>query len=615
MLRVCYDRAVLKARDVIAGRYRLDAPIGEGAMGSVWRAEDQTLKRHVAIKFLFVRGARDPQAMVDQFLREARIAASVQHRNVIQTVDFGTVDDFQPFMVMELLNGESLGDRMARQPPLSHEQLIHIVSLTLRGLSAVHDAGIVHRDLKPQNVFLQRDADAVYPKILDFGISRSLNGGEDRPSAIATQEGMIVGTPDYMSPEQARGERHIDRRSDIYSMGVMLFEGLTGRLPFLAETVGDLIVQIMTTDAPHAIEIAPSVPRSLSDLVAQAMSRNREHRFADARALRRALLAAAETAWSHGGRIAASGPPGPVNLGQGAGLMSLPPPQPTAAKAGGAAARVPAYAAAPADASPRDDSRGGTWGDFEGLESPRIRDDNPPPPNAVPSIAPPKQQRLVARPNDPVLDLPAETETSVPLFLAAPPNGSLAIPAGALPVASAPAAARGRPSAARKPAQPERVASGAAQPPRAKAKAPRPEAVARNDSADMLDPLYAGRDMVTPELDYERMKGPAPTGRKSRERPSAAGRSEHLSPSRKTSVVWLRPALGAWLLPIAAAIAVAYLFYEPEMPSAPSAAQISQTLAGPIAEGAFDGAGGPVRARSRRERPGDAPPHLRDVVF
>src|SRR5690242_13678537 len=130
-------------------------------MGSVWRAEDQTLKRQVAIKFLFVRAARDPQAMVDQFLREARIAASVQHRNVIHTVDFGTVDQYQPFMVMELLNGESLGDRMQREPALTSEQFVHLVSLTLRGLAAVHDAGIVHRDLKPQNIFLQRDADAV----------------------------------------------------------------------------------------------------------------------------------------------------------------------------------------------------------------------------------------------------------------------------------------------------------------------------------------------------------------------------------------------------------------------------------------------------------------------
>ncbi|HMI93572.1 MAG TPA: serine/threonine-protein kinase, partial [Polyangiales bacterium] len=165
---------MLSAGQVIAGRYLLESAIGEGAMGAVFRAQDQTLNRPVAIKFLFVKAARDPQLMVDQFLREARIAASVQHRNVIHTVDFGTVDQFQPFMVMELLHGESLADRMARDPALSQDQLVHLISLTLRGLAAVHDVGIVHRDLKPQNVFLQRDADAVYPKILDFGISRSV---------------------------------------------------------------------------------------------------------------------------------------------------------------------------------------------------------------------------------------------------------------------------------------------------------------------------------------------------------------------------------------------------------------------------------------------------------
>src|SRR5688500_11314319 len=134
---------------VIAGRYELQSLIGEGGMASVWRARDQTLERSVAVKLLFARDERDRDKLVKQFVREARIAASVQHRNVIHIVDFGTTEERQPFMVMELLEGETLGHRMHRDPRLALPEVVHIASLTLRGLAAVHDAGIVHRDLKP----------------------------------------------------------------------------------------------------------------------------------------------------------------------------------------------------------------------------------------------------------------------------------------------------------------------------------------------------------------------------------------------------------------------------------------------------------------------------------
>ena len=530
---------MLKERDIIAGRYRLDSPIGEGAMGAVWRAEDQTLKRQVAIKFLFVKGSRDPQGMVDQFLREARIAASVQHRNVIHTVDFGTVDDFQPFMVMELLNGESLGDRMAREPRLSGEQFIHIVSLTLRGLSAVHDAGIVHRDLKPHNVFLQRDADAVYPKILDFGISRSLNNNNgDRPSAIATQEGLIVGTPDYMSPEQARGELNIDRRADIYSMGAMIFEGLTGRLPFVAETIGDLIVQIVTGEAPRISELAPSVPKPLVDLVAQALSKNREHRFADARAMRRALLAAAEAAWARGARSAASVPPAPI---AGAGLVG------------------------PADRRAASALQSSAWGDFEGMDSPRIRDNNLPPAQPVPSVAPPKLQRLVAHADDPELELPPAVAPRAPV--------------GDPPQRGARAKTRGR----------TRSASQAAH------------------DADQLDPLYAGSDANVLDLDYDRLKTAQVAPARERERPGG-------SPARAVSVRREQAAsapLVLWLLPIAALILGAYVLY------GSGTVDLDSIHAFPEEEPAVGEHGKLIRmpARARRESPGTAPPHMRDVVF
>ena len=296
---------MLREGEIVAGRYKLHRLIGEGAMGEVWRAQDQTLRRLVAIKFLFVRGARDPGTMVEQFLREARIAASVQHRNVIHTVDFGTVDAHQPYMVMELLDGLSLADRMERDPPLSLQNFVQIVSLTLRGLGAVHDAGIVHRDLKPANIFLQNDVDGTLPKILDFGISRSLESKE-RKSAVSTQQGMILGTPDYMSPEQARGEADIDKRADIYSMGAILYEGLTGQLPFTANTIGELIAAIVTQTPPPIKQVRPEIPELLSDVVEQAMARNREERFIDARVMRNALMTAASRSLTEVGQVPVS---------------------------------------------------------------------------------------------------------------------------------------------------------------------------------------------------------------------------------------------------------------------------------------------------------------------
>jgi serine/threonine protein kinase len=283
---------MLQEGAMIGGRYRLLTLIGEGGMASVWRAEDETLKRAVAIKVLFLRSHRDPQSVIDQFLREARLAASVQHRNVIHTVDFGVTEDHMPFMVMELLHGESLADRMLRIPRLRMDEVVHIANLTLRGLAAVHEAGIVHRDLKPQNVFLQRDTETVFPKILDFGISRSLVSGPQ--SAIATQQGLIVGTPEYMAPEQARGEADIDRRADIYAMGAIIYEGITGRVPFESGSLAELIVKIVTTRPPTLREKRPDVPELISDCVAQAMSPDREARFADAAVFRRALSHAAE---------------------------------------------------------------------------------------------------------------------------------------------------------------------------------------------------------------------------------------------------------------------------------------------------------------------------------
>ncbi len=284
----------------IAGRYRLHSLLGEGGMASVWRAEDLRLERHVAVKFLDTKTGRDASEATDQFLREAKIAAAVQHRNVIQTVDFGTTDGGQPFMVMELLHGRTLAERIVLPPPLSVEEAVRIALLTLRGLAKVHEAGIVHRDLKPDNIFLVEDADGAFPKILDFGISRSVDPKSGRKSALTTSDGLIVGTPEYMSPEQARGLRDLDRRTDIYAMGVILYESLTGKRPYESEHTGDLIIMVVNGGAPPVIELRPDVGKPLSDVIAKAMARKRDERFADVREMQRALESAASSTLDDG---------------------------------------------------------------------------------------------------------------------------------------------------------------------------------------------------------------------------------------------------------------------------------------------------------------------------
>ena len=298
-------------------------------MASVWRAWDLTLQRPIAVKLLFARESHTEEALVDRFLREARIAASVQHRNVIHIVDFGTTADGQPFMVMELLEGETLAARLRRQKPLPLPDVVQIGHLTLRGLSAVHAAGIIHRDLKPENVYLKDEGGVVYPKILDFGISRSIEPAHGPRSALTTREGVIVGTPEYMSPEQARGVKQLDYRTDLYSMGVVLYEALTGQLPYTSENVGDLIIKIVTGCAKPAHVLVPSVPREISDVVARAMSRQPGDRYRDALEMQEALLLAANRASSQLLPIFSDLPPEPTGK---APALGLPPRSPRPAR-------------------------------------------------------------------------------------------------------------------------------------------------------------------------------------------------------------------------------------------------------------------------------------------
>lgn len=274
---------------IVGGKYRLVERIGEGGMGFVWRAEHAALGRPFAIKFVLSNQSAEAES---RFFREAKIAAQIRHRHVVAITDFGTSEEGAPYLVMELLDGESLLDRISRPPAISVPELVELAAGALSGLEAVHAAGIVHRDIKPGNVFLVHEGDDVVAKILDFGTSRVTEGAPTLVGAeTITMTGVVVGTPYYMSDEQVRGRKDVDGRSDLYSIGVILYEALTGRLPFEAESLHALMVAIATEEPVPIDQLRPDLPTGLAAVVTRAMARSREDRFQTARELRRALLA------------------------------------------------------------------------------------------------------------------------------------------------------------------------------------------------------------------------------------------------------------------------------------------------------------------------------------
>ena len=262
-------------------------------MGSVWAALHLSLGREVAVKFLQPQAANS-QVLEDRFESEARMCASIKNRFVVDVFDYGMTEDGLHYMVLELLHGRSLADRMDHGPAMPVRTAVKLMADCLRGLHVVHEAGIIHRDLKPDNIFVIEDSEGVYPKLIDFGISRrtdppNLKLSEVRSSRL-TQPGVVLGTPFYMSPEQLRGKQSVDARSDIYSFGVILYELLAGHLPFRQDNIGDLMVAITVTGAPSLALLRPELGERLSDVVARAMAPAPEHRYADARELRKALL-------------------------------------------------------------------------------------------------------------------------------------------------------------------------------------------------------------------------------------------------------------------------------------------------------------------------------------
>ena len=274
---------------IIADRYCLLRKLGAGGMGSVWLAHDQSLDSQCAVKLVDPEKAADEEVRI-RFEREAKAAAQIRGANVVDIFDHG-VWDGTPFIVMEYLEGEDLGARLDREGALDAEQTYQIVSQVARALVRAHAAGIVHRDLKPENIFLVPGDDQEVAKVLDFGIAKheqySLAGK-------TTKTGSFMGTPYYMSPEQARG-RAIDWRSDLWALGVIAYQCLNGRPPFESEALGELMGMIIYDPIPAINVGAPGLPDALELWWQRAVSRDRDLRFQSAKEMADSFGEAIET--------------------------------------------------------------------------------------------------------------------------------------------------------------------------------------------------------------------------------------------------------------------------------------------------------------------------------
>ncbi len=268
---------------VVAGRFKLRRELGRGGMGAVWLADHVSLDVPCAVKFIIGESAEEAES-VARFQREARAAAQIKSPHVVQILDYGTWER-TPYIAMEYLEGEDLSRRLHRKGRLEPAEVFTVVSQVARALQKAHDLGIVHRDLKPENVFLAKDADGAIAKILDFGIAKRTKKLGDS----STKTGALLGTPFYMSPEQTRGTKAVDHRSDLWSLAVIVYECLTGSLPFQSEAFGDLLVQIMFNEAVLPTTRVANLPPGIDGWWQKAAAKDPDDRFGTARQLVDAL--------------------------------------------------------------------------------------------------------------------------------------------------------------------------------------------------------------------------------------------------------------------------------------------------------------------------------------
>lgn len=361
---------------VLSGLYRVTGRIGEGGMGTVYNALHVHLNKPFAVKVLADRIAKNRDA-VERLRQEAQAASSIDHDNIVDVVSFDATPDGRVYLVMELLDGTSLGDLVDRGP-MDLDRALPIHYQLCDAIGAAHDNGIVHRDLKPDNVFIVRKAEADFVKVLDFGISKVKS--KEAEQVRMTKTGQLMGTPLYMSPEQAKGEMSVDHRADIYSMGVMLYEMLAGRPPFEGGNYFQLLWKHGNEVPLPLHEVRASVPASVSDAVMRSLSKDPADRFQSTAQFRAALVGAAPSITTSPERLVSLPPP--------VARVSVPPPPPASNKAPWAIAALCLVFA------------------IGGVSAAMLQDDSDSPEGEVTSAQPPSE----AEPSEP--DIEPEIEVS-----------------------------------------------------------------------------------------------------------------------------------------------------------------------------------------------------------
>jgi eukaryotic-like serine/threonine-protein kinase len=289
------------------GNYRAISLLGEGGMGAVYLAEHPAIGRRVAVKVLHKNYIRD-ESLLTRFLNEARAANAIRHPNIIEILDSGTIADGTPFLVMELLEGESLGARIRRVGALPLQTAVEFCYQTASALGAAHKKGIVHRDLKPDNLYVvpdPHDPDRERIKVLDFGIAKLQQGSAN--DSVKTRTGTLMGTPIYMSPEQCRGTKTVDHRSDIYSLGIIFFEMLCGQPPFVSEGFGELVNMHLNVAPPAPSSQNPNLSPTIDAIVLKMLAKNPDERYGDMSELQQALKSSGGSMFVVRGTAPASG--------------------------------------------------------------------------------------------------------------------------------------------------------------------------------------------------------------------------------------------------------------------------------------------------------------------
>jgi eukaryotic-like serine/threonine-protein kinase len=281
----------LRAGDLVAGKYRLEREIGSGGMGVVFAAMHVHLEQRVALKFLFVEAAQNAE-IVERFKREARAAVKIQSEHVARVMDIGELDSGTPYIVMEYLEGDDLEHIVKTSGPLSIHDAVRYLLQACEALAEVHALGVVHRDIKPANLFLASRADGTsIVKLLDFGISKAApmwaDANDERASL--TNTAAVIGSPRYMSPEQLRSSRDVDMRSDVWALGVTLFELLGGTSPFARGTMPEVCASILKDEPLSLADLRPGIPRELEAVIGRCLAKVADARYRNVAELAMAL--------------------------------------------------------------------------------------------------------------------------------------------------------------------------------------------------------------------------------------------------------------------------------------------------------------------------------------